>query len=342
MFILFFSIPISMSIYLSYNFAMMNIELKNQIQQIQSLNQKIIEEEKEKQKILMQQNETLEKMVLERTKDIEQQKMIIEQKNKDITDSINYASRIQKALITSEEFIQKHFINENLFADYFVLYLPKDIVSGDFYWANINLQHPDYPHYFAVCDCTGHGVPGAFMSLLNINYLNEAVQERKLYYPDEILNYVRKKLIENLTYDEQQKDGMDASLLMFNKEFHLNQKVYYSLANHQMTLIRGEEPPVILTGDKMPVGKGHYEESFQLKVLEMKKGDWLYLYTDGYKDQFGGLKNKRIMAKRFNEILSEIRQLRGKEQREELLKFFVEWKKDTTQTDDVCVIGIRV
>ncbi|HPQ07800.1 MAG TPA: SpoIIE family protein phosphatase [Bacteroidia bacterium] len=270
------------------------------------------------------------------------QKNLLEQKNKDITDSINYASRIQNALITSEEFIQKHFINENLFADYFVLYLPKDIVSGDFYWANINLQHPDYPHYFAVCDCTGHGVPGAFMSLLNINYLNEAVQERKLYYPDEILNYVRKKLIENLTYDEQQKDGMDASLLMFNKEFLVSQKVYYSLANHQMTLIRGEEPPVILTGDKMPVGKGHFEESFQLKVLEMQKGDWLYLYTDGYKDQFGGLKNKRIMQKRFNEILSEIRRLRGIEQREELLKFFVEWKKTTTQTDDVCVIGIKI
>ncbi|MCX7728837.1 MAG: hypothetical protein N2203_05135, partial [Bacteroidia bacterium] len=155
LFLALFSIPISMSIYLAYKFAYTNKVLKNKLSEVENLNKTIIEKEKEKQLILQKQNELLEQQVKERTQEIFEQKNLIEQKNKDILDSINYASRIQKALITSDEYIQNHFQKENFFQDYFVLYLPKDIVSGDFYWANVNVQHPDKPHYLAVCDCTG-------------------------------------------------------------------------------------------------------------------------------------------------------------------------------------------
>lgn len=285
----------------------------------------------------LRQNENIRKL----NNEIVHQKDLIEQKNKDIIDSINYAFRIQKALITSEEYIQKHFLEEKYFAEYFVLYIPKDIVSGDFYWANVNVQHVNQPHYFAVCDCTGHGVPGAFMSLLNINFLNEAIIEKQLYYPHEVFNYVREKLLSRLSYDEQQKDGMDASLIMMDKEFLSSRKMYYTLANHQMILIRNGEMSII-SGDKMPVGFSYGEESFTLKEMKMEKGDWLYLFTDGYKDQFGGEKGKRMMQRRFSELVQEINKYESKKQKEELEKFFREWKRENEQTDDVCVVGIKV
>lgn len=273
--------------------------------------------------------------------EITAQKNLLEQKNKDITDSINYAFRIQKALITSDEFIQKHFINENYFSDFFVLYLPKDIVSGDFYWANVNTQHPQHPHYFAVSDCTGHGVPGAFMSLLNINFLNEAVIEKQIYYPDEILNYVREKLVKNLSYDEQQKDGMDATLLLFDNNFKQHLKIYYTLANHQLLLVRNNEL-ITLTGDKKPVGFSYSNEPFSLKEIVLQKGDWLYLFTDGYKDQFGGPKGKRLMQKNFMEIIKSHSTKKGDEQMQALKEHYYQWKNHQEQIDDVCIVGIKV
>jgi len=274
--------------------------------------------------------------------DVLNQNKIVEQKNKDIMDSITYASRIQRALITSDEYIQKHFLEESYFQNYFILYIPKDIVSGDFYWANVNYLHPQQPHYIAVCDSTGHGVPGAFMSLLNINYLTEAVQEKQCYYPNEILNYVRKKLIENLNYDEQQKDGMDASIILFDKTFKQTQKIFYALANQQMVLIRNNQFSQILSGDKMPVGSSHNPHDFNLYSIQLQKGDWLYIYTDGYKDQFGGEKGKRIMNKNFIELLLNIVNLNADEQKVYLNNFFNEWKKGYEQTDDVTVIGIMI
>jgi len=267
---------------------------------------------------------------------------IIEQKNKDIMDSITYASRIQRALITSDEYIQKHFLEESYFQNYFILYIPKDIVSGDFYWANVNYLHPQQPHYIAVCDSTGHGVPGAFMSLLNINYLTEAVQEKQCYYPNEILNYVRKKLIENLNYDEQQKDGMDASIILFDKTFKQTQKIFYALANQQMILIRKNQLPIIIKGDKMPVGLSHIDKNFTHCDLELQKDDWLYLYTDGYKDQFGANDGKRFLQKRFVELIHKISGFSSDEQKTYLYNFFMDWKKDEPQTDDITVFGIQI
>ncbi|MEW6773441.1 MAG: SpoIIE family protein phosphatase [Bacteroidota bacterium] len=336
-----FSIPISMSIFLAYRFAYTNKHLQNKLIEVENLNKTIIEKEKEKQNILLKQNEILEQQVKERTEEITAQKNLLEQKNKDITDSINYAFRIQKALITSDEFIHKHFINENYFSDFFVLYLPKDIVSGDFYWANVNTQHPQQPHYFAVGDCTGHGVPGAFMSLLNINFLNEAVIEKQIYYPDEILNYVREKLVKNLSYDEQQKDGMDATLLLFDNDFKQHLKIYYTLANHQLLLIRNNEL-FTPTGDKKPVGFSYSNDPFSLKEIVLQKGDWLYLFTDGYKDQFGGPKGKRLMQKNFMEIIKKHSNKKGDEQMQALQEQYYQWKEHQEQIDDVCVVGIRI
>ncbi len=274
--------------------------------------------------------------------DVLQQKSIVEQKNRDILDSINYASRIQKALITSEEYIQRHFVAENYFNEYFILYLPKDIVSGDFYWANVNLLNQNIPHYIAVCDSTGHGVPGAFMSLLNINYLTEAVQEKQLYFPNDILNYVRNKLVQNLTYDEQQKDGMDASLIMFDESFRQTYKIFYTLANHQILILRKDSQPILLSGDKMPVGLSYQQKEFTLHSFTLQKGDWIYLYTDGYKDQFGGEKGKRILHKKFLNILLEIYQLNPEQQKSHLYNFLSEWKKGYEQTDDITILGIKI
>lgn len=274
--------------------------------------------------------------------EVSQQKNILEQKNKDILDSINYASRIQKALITSDEYIQNHFIKNQYFQDFFVLYLPKDIVSGDFYWANVNIQHSNQPHYLSVCDSTGHGVPGAFMSLLNINYLTEAVQERQIYYPNEIIDYVRTKLIQNLTYDEQQKDGMDATLLLFDNEFKENKKIYYALAHQQIIIMRKNTSPMLLEGDKMPVGMYHDTHPFTLYSYQLQTNDWVYLFTDGYKDQFGGKKGKRLFSKNFIDIISKTSHLNANEQKQYLYHFFVEWKKNYEQTDDVTVLAFQV
>ncbi len=286
----------------------------------------------------IKQNKQIKKLHLK----VSQQKNILEQKNKDIIDSINYASRIQKALITSDEYITKHFISENYFETYFSLYIPKDIVSGDFYWANVNLLHPDNPHYLAVCDSTGHGVPGAFMSLLNINYLTESVQEKQIYYPNDILNYVRNKLIQNLTYDEQQKDGMDASLILFDNKYQQSLTIFYTLANQQILITRENTKPILLSADKIPVGLFHSYQNFNLHSFKLQKGDWLYLYTDGYKDQFGGKKGKRILHKRFIEILTQICHLNAEQQKSYLHNFFTEWKQQNEQTDDVTILGIKI
>lgn len=275
-------------------------------------------------------------------REVSMQKNILEQKNKDILDSINYASRIQRALITSDEYIQKHFVQTGYFQNYFIVYLPKDIVSGDFYWANANITHPKQPHYLAVCDSTGHGVPGAFMSLLNINYLTEAVQEKQLYYPHDILLYVRNKLIQNLTYDERQKDGMDASLLLFDEEYKKNKTIFYALANHHIIIARHNREIETLTGDKMPVGFSHHQQPFRLFSVELQKHDWIYLLTDGYKDQFGGKKGKRIMNKQVLEIINRIRHLQPQDQKNYLYQFFIEWKGQTEQTDDITIFAFQV
>jgi serine phosphatase RsbU (regulator of sigma subunit)/Tfp pilus assembly protein PilF len=258
---------------------------------------------------------------------ISEQKHIVEEKQKEVLDSIHYAKRIQSALIANTK-----FIDENLPAN-FVYFDPKDIVSGDFYWAALH----NSKFYFAVCDSTGHGVPGAFMSLLNMGFLSEAIKEKNIEKPNEIFDYVRERLVNSIS-SEGQKDGMDGILLCYDKK---NNTFEYCAANNEPILIR-DHKIIELDKDKMPVGKGERTDKFTLQKLELQKGDILYMYTDGFADQFGGPKGKKFMYKRLNELLLQTKDLPITEQKDALAKIFKEWKGNLEQVDDVLIAGIKI
>lgn len=258
---------------------------------------------------------------------ITHQKEEISEKQKEILDSINYAQKIQRALLASEEMLFENSLN------HFILFKPKDIVSGDFTWATkIN----NYL-FLACCDSTGHGIPGAFMSLLNIGFLSEAVKERAIFEPGEIFNYVRDRLIETIGKDKQQ-DGFDGILLRID----LNSKlIAYSAANNSPLLIRNETI-INLSCNKMPVGKGIKTESFSTFILDYQKNDTLYLYTDGYADQFGGPKGKKFKYKPFENLLLQNVSNDLLIQKETINTEFENWRGELEQVDDVCVVGIKL
>jgi serine phosphatase RsbU (regulator of sigma subunit) len=260
---------------------------------------------------------------------IENQKLLVETKNREITDSILYARRIQHTLLAQDDFLA-HYL-----PDHFVFYKPKDLVSGDFYWATKGGAEERF--YLAVCDSTGHGVPGAFMSLLNISFLNEAVNEKKLSQPNEILNHVRKRLISGISADGA-KDGMDAVLLCF--DFGSN-TLSYAAAQNKSVLIRNSEL-IELHYDKMPVGLGENTNSFTLNTIKLEKNDQIYLYTDGYADQFGGEKGKKFKYKRLNELLLEHHQRPLTEQKNIVEAELEKWKGHLEQVDDICLVCIKV
>jgi len=289
---------------------------------------------KYREKKLNKDKEKLELIVTERTKEIvekakeiELQKEIIEERNKEVTDSIKYALRIQKTLLAHDSLLEQNLPN------YFTLFKPKDIVSGDFYWATNNANNL---FYLAICDCTGHGVPGAFMSLLNISFLNEAIAEKNIIEPNLVLNYVREKLIVNLSFDGAQ-DGMDGTLISYNKA---NKTLKYASSNNRPILVRNGMVNE-LPADKMPIGKGERYDSFTLQTIEMQKNDVIYFYTDGFADQFGGTKGKKFKYKQLNELLISISTLPMEIQKERLLTIFEEWRGNLDQIDDVCLIGIK-
>jgi tetratricopeptide (TPR) repeat protein len=258
---------------------------------------------------------------------IEQQKTVVEEKNKEIVDSINYAQRIQHALLASSQMLEKNIPN------HFVLFKPKDIVSGDFYWA---AEKENY-FYLAVCDSTGHGVPGAFMSLLNSSYLNEAVMERGIVKPNEIFNYVRKRLIESISTGGA-KDGMDGILLCINKE---TKELTYAAAHNSPILISNKQH-IKLDCDKMPVGLGEKDQSFTNYKVNLRFGDMIYLSTDGYADQFGGEKGKKLKSRHLQEKLFEVSTRELSEQKEFLDNYIEDWRGNLSQVDDICILGIRV
>ncbi|WP_317897934.1 SpoIIE family protein phosphatase [Aurantibacillus circumpalustris] len=292
-------------------------------------------------KRLIALNKKLEQTIEERTSTISAQKEELEHKQTEILDSINYAQRIQRALLASDKILK-----ENL-PDYFVFFQPKDVVSGDFYWASLLSNN-----LFALvtADSTGHGVPGAIMSMLNISCLKESVEAEKLTTPNNILNHTRRKVIETLANDgsaEGGKDGMDCSLVAF--DFNNNQ-IQIAAANNPVWIIRNVSSSseayrevIEIKPDKMPVGKHDKDqESFSLKTVDILKGDLIYTLTDGFPDQFGGDNGKKFMSKKLKELLLSISHLSMLEQKNSLTNIFDKWKGDLEQVDDVCLIGIKV
>ncbi|MBK6521554.1 MAG: SpoIIE family protein phosphatase [Sphingobacteriaceae bacterium] len=255
------------------------------------------------------------------------QKDIVEKKQKEILDSITYARRIQTALLTQDEVIN------NYIKAHFHFFKPKDIVSGDFYW----VAKKDHLLYLAVCDSTGHGVPGAFMSLLNINFLNEAINEKNITKPNEIFNYVRNELINSISKEGQQ-DGFDGVLICINT---LTKEITYSAANNKPLLISDNEIQQLET-DKMPVGKSVKEGMFRLFNIQLRNSDTLYLFTDGYADQFGGPRGKKFKLNELNKLLRSITHLPMIEQKQKLKEHFDLWKGDLEQVDDVLLFGIKI
>jgi serine phosphatase RsbU (regulator of sigma subunit) len=219
------------------------------------------------------------------------------------------------------------------------LFQPKDIVSGDFYWAT----KKENRFYLAVCDSTGHGVPGAFMSVLNATFLTEAINEKNISEPHQILNHVRKRLVESIGLDGAQ-DGMDCTLLCIDKSTN---QITYSAAYHKPILMLNNKL-IELEGDKIPVGKSDKMETFTLRTLPISldnkrdSNGILYLFTDGYADQFGGPKGKKFSKKKFKELLLSIQHLPMNEQREALYNAHIQWRGNNEQVDDICVIGVRV
>jgi tetratricopeptide (TPR) repeat protein len=272
---------------------------------------------------------------------VEKQKHLVEEHQKEIIDSITYAKRIQTALLTSEEYIKN-----NLPGEHFILFKPKDIVSGDFYWAFRGSSDTGEKgkglFYMATADCTGHGVPGAFMSMLNISYFNENVIERNVRAPHEILNEQRNEILKALNPPGSKvvsKDGMDCVMCAYDFD---KMELQFAAANNPLWLVRNNEL-IEFKADKMPVGK-HSEDtfdSFTLQRISIQKGDIVYTSTDGYGDQFGS-NGKKLMKKKLKEELLKIHTQPMFEQKAYLDQFFMSWKGDTEQIDDVCVIGVKI
>ncbi|MCX6256051.1 MAG: SpoIIE family protein phosphatase [Bacteroidia bacterium] len=275
----------------------------------------------------------LEEKVKERTLKIEKQKEEIEEQKKHIMDSIYYARRIQNAILPSFSMIETHL------KSYFILYLPKDIVSGDFYW----VCEVDGHLMVSAVDCTGHGVPGAFMSIVGFNQLNYAVNVKKARNAGTILDELNQGVISTLNEgksDASIKDGMDMALCVFDLAA---KKVEFAGANNPLILIRNNEV-VKYKGDRFPIGafEGNNPQRFKNNEIDLLEGDCLYLSSDGYADQFGGPDGKKFMFRRFEELLLEIHSQPMDVQKEVLHKTLYEWMGVNDQVDDVLVIGIRV
>jgi len=272
------------------------------------------------------------------------QKEVIEEKHKEITDSINYAERIQRSFLATKE-----LLDENL-KDYFVLFKPKDIVSGDFYFASV-LTNGNF--VLVTADSTGHGVPGAIMSLLNITSLEKAIENNN--QPAEILNTTRQVIIDRLKKDgsaEGGKDGMDASLTVYNFK---EKKLSVSSANNPVWIVRAStrsatasessatNETIEIKPDKMPVGKHDKQDvSFSQQEIDLLPGDVVYTLTDGFPDQFGGEKGKKFMTKNLRDLLSKNAHLPMNEQKELLENTLKNWVGDLEQIDDITLIGVRI
>ncbi len=289
-----------------------------EVYNLKSQNKHLIEDLKEA-------NLNLEQKVKERTRQIEQQ-------SRNITDSIHYASRIQTALMLPSEELDR------LLPSHFILNKPKDIVSGDYYW----VSHKDNRIIVAVADCTGHGVPGAFMSIMGINLLNEIVSKTGTLRANEVLNELRDHLIKSLGqtgHRYEAKDGMEMALCVVDME---SKQLQFSGAFRPMYLLRKEEL-IETKGDRMPIGIYNEEEvSFTNKEIQIQDNDVFYLFTDGYVDQIGGPNKKTFKSRNFKKLLKDIYQRPLKEQKAILEKEHKTWRSDMEQIDDIMIMGVKL
>jgi two-component system, sensor histidine kinase LadS len=324
-----FGLPLSMSIFLAYDYGSTNKALINKLTEVEDLSARTLEQEKEKQKILETQKETLEHQVAERTFEINEKKKEIEEKNKDITDSINYAQRIQRSILPTEEEIK------NIFPQSFVLFMPRDIVSGDFYW----FDEIDGKKFAVCADCTGHGVPGALMSMIGCNLLQQIIVEKKIYSPAEILSNLQHEVRKTLKQQSgDSKDGMDLSVCMMEGE-----KIFYAGAQRPLLVVKNGVVEEI-KADKQSIGGGYWgdELTFTQHELNRKDVQALFMFSDGFPDQFGGPKGKKFKYKQLVEVLQSNASSAPEDQKNKLQSEFLKWKGNLEQIDDVCVIGIKI
>jgi len=306
---------------------------------------------------LINERKHLEQQVVYRTKEIQKQKNEIEaqrdeietqrdytaiqrdklkQMNDSLTDSITYAKRIQSAILPSKELL------ERLFKEFFVLYIPKDIISGDFYWAKEIIINNKKRIYFAVADCTGHGVPGSFVSMLGITLLNEIVSHKNDFLPAEVLNILREQVKSSFqqSWDNKNtKDGMDISLCMIEEN---SSQLVFAGANSRIHVLHNNEL-IEIAGDRMPIGIYYLEKPFANKTIDLTTGDLVYLYSDGYQDQFGGDKGLKFMRNSFSKLINEIRNYALEKQHDVFLRTLKEYQHDKyDQVDDITVLGIKI
>jgi len=293
---------------------------------------------KRREKILIEEKRILEEKVKERTQEIQSQKNeieiqneIIDKKNANITASITYASKIQNAIFPPIEYIDK------LLPDNFILNKPKDIVSGDFYW----LAEKNNKIVFAIGDCTGHGVPGAFMSILGVTLLNDIVSQG-FTNSDIIVTKLRENIISSLQQGRKgltTRDGMDISLCVLDRQ---EKKIQFTGGMNNLVYVHNQKLDVV-KADRISVCSNYgNSQSFTMKEFTYNKGDVLYLFSDGYKDQFGGLKNKKYLIQHLYNFLLNIHEFSMKEQKELLLNEINGWMGNSTQTDDITIMGIRL
>jgi serine phosphatase RsbU (regulator of sigma subunit) len=287
---------------------------------------------KYRERVLIKEKRILAEKVADRTVEISVKNKELELKNKNITDSIKYAKRIQEALLPDKEYLKTVLTN------YFVLYAPRDIISGDYYWAT---KIGDWS-IVAVVDCTGHGVPGAFMSMLGITLLDEIVNKKNIIQANLILDEMREAVINSLKQKGvrgEAQDGMDIALCCINTK---TWEMQFAGAYNPCYVIRNGEM-IKFKADRMPIGI-YYKKTkdFSLQNFQLKDNDIIYLFTDGYIDQFGYLKGEKFMSKNFKNLLLEIYQKPMDKQRRSLEENFINWKGKLDQVDDILVLGIRI
>jgi serine phosphatase RsbU (regulator of sigma subunit) len=277
--------------------------------------------------------------IQEQKEKVEKAKDKIEKQQKHIMDSIHYASRIQEAVLPPDDYLQE------ILGEHFVLFKPRDIVSGDFYWAT----QKGNKTVIVAADCTGHGVPGAFMSMLGMSFLNEIVNKEEILEANIILNRLRENVKRSLRQtgkDNEAKDGMDIALCIIDME---NMQLQFAGAYNPLLIIRNGNAERIKP-DRMPIGIYLREkESFSNNIIEIQKGDFLYIFSDGFVDQFGGKNNQKIRSENLQNILLENNKKSVDEQKKALEEFLQYWMsfKDNTgrvykQVDDILIIGIEI